>query len=694
MGRTIGRLARWALALVAVACCCAGGAALSRWLRPATPAPVGESEPVAEAPATEAVAPEPAAPEDPNESARTRLDRLLIDGRYADALTAANRLREQTEGAARDALDYRIALCLEVRGRWDEAVDAYGALAGRCPDTPAGVAAAAGQARLWLRAGKVDRARRTLAAVLLRTGRAPLRNHAALGDVAPLLALALAREVCPSEKPAPGNAATAVASIEVAVPAAVAAVKWDAPAPTADAVPAPVAVNKPGTKPDSYTVSAVARQAAAFDLLNDVAEKAGLKTQWSPEARKQASAASLTVAADAEPLPELLRAAAAAVDLGWELASGTITFSVSSAAPAAARQAVARRALIESATANPEHPLAPVIAVELGNLEVAAGRLQEGSGWYERLIRERPRSAAATEAYFNLGLVRARTGDRPLAREAFFRALDRNPNGPLAGLAYLHVGRLYLEEGNPALSARALRRTEATGANALLRTSAALLSAAAELLDDNPRAAHAAIAGAGLGIAEEPYVRPAALLDALCRYRACADPERKERAAGDLLAALLAYHEEPLLGSVGLVLAGQAYRDLSLGDEMSALYQKATPGVGPGLALSMKADIAEHMLASGKKGAGALLREVAAGSGPRAVRAELQLAEIDLKMKRTDECLARCRKVLSSGDSTTNVAAVRCMGQAYTQKGDHAAAARCFAGKPPVDDATAAAGAQ
>jgi tetratricopeptide (TPR) repeat protein len=691
VGRTIRWLGKWSLAAVAVAACCAGGVALSTWLRPAVPAAKPDADTAQDAPATEPIANEEPAPELTNESSRARLDRMVLDGRYADALTTANRLREKTEGAARDALDYRVGLCLELRGRTDEAFDAYGTLASHSPDSAAGAAAAAGQARISLRAGKFDRARQQLAALLLRSSRPPLRGHPALGDVPHLLALVLTREACPAETPNPSNSAAAHPAIEVAVAPMLAAVKWDAPAAPADAAAAPVTVQKNGTKPDSYTVSAIARQSVALDFLNDLAEKAGLKAQWSPEARKQAGAATLIVAADKLPLGELLRAATAVANLGWELMDGKLIFSVFPAGPVPARLAAARRALIEAATANPEHPLAAVVAVELGNLEVAAGRLQEGAGWYERLIRERPRVPAAVEAYFNLGLVDAKSGERGPARDAFYRAVDRNPTGPLAGLAYLHIGRLYLEEGNPTLAARALRRVTSGAATPLMRTSAALLTAAAELLDDNPRAAHAAIAAAGPGVGEEPYVHSAALLDALCRFRASADPDRRERAASDLLAALLAYHEEPLLGAVGLVLAGQAYRDLSLGDEMAGLYQKAASGVGPALAMSMKADTAEHLMASGKKGAVKLLREVAAASGPRGIRAELQLAEMDLKQKRTDECLTRCRKVLSGGDAATCGEAARLMGQAYTLKGDHASAARCFAGKPPTEEGTTAA---
>jgi tetratricopeptide (TPR) repeat protein len=686
VGRTIRSLIKWGFAAVAVAACCAGGAAISSLLRPTVQAVPAEGEGEPEPGAPEQTAKEEGTTEAPEAAAEPgRFDRLLRDGRYSEALAAADYLREKTEGIARDAFDYRVALCQEVLSRRDEAIDGYKAVATRCPGSPAGVAAAIGQARLWLRAGKADQARKLLAALNLRTGRPPLRGHAALADVPDLLAIAMAREVGGDETAGPINLVPTHPIADVAVAPMVAAVKWDAAA-VADPGPVPMTLQKTGQRPESWTITTAGRQVAAMDFLNELAEKAGLHVDWSTEARKQAAGRTLTIAAERMPLFELLRSATGVADLCWEMADGKLTFSTFSAASKPARQAAARQALLEAVTTYPDHVLAPVVAVELGNIELAAGNLKEAAGWYERMIRERPRTATVTEAYFNLGLVRARLGERGLARDAFYRVVDGAPTGPLASLAYMHIGKLYLEEANPTLAARALRRVQNHESNALARTRAGLLLSAAELFDDNPRAAHAAIVAVRRNVEEDPFVRPAALLDALSRFRATTDPDLRERAAGDLLASLLAYREEPLLATIGQVLVGQAYRDLALGEEMEAVYQKAMPLVGPALALSMKADLAEHLLATGKKGAAPLLREVAAAPGPRAARAELHLAEIALRLKRPDECLTRCRKTLSIADATTRTDAVRLMGQAYTQKGDHAAAARCFSGRPPAGE--------
>lgn len=695
VGRIFASLGKWGLGALALTACCAGGAAVSALLRPTAQAVSADSDAEAAPPAAEQEAKEEVAADIEGATREpASFDRLLLDGRYAEARIAGEALREKTEGTARDALDYRMSLCNEALGQYAQALEGYAALVARCADTPAGLAAATGQARLWLRGGKVAQARRQLASLYLRTGRSPLHGQPALADGPFLFGLTLAREIFADEMPGPINFAPAHPLPEVAVAPMVTAVKWTAAPAAAEFNPTPTTVQKTGSKAESWTISTAIKQAVTLEFLNDLGEKAGLRIDWTPEARKQATGQSFPIAADRLPLLEVVRAVAAASDLGWELTEGKLTLSILPNGPGPIRQAIARRALLEAVSAAPENVLAPLVSLELGNLEMSAGRQKEAISWYERLIRDRPRSPIAGSAYFNLGLVHARLGERGPARDAFYQAIDRNPISPLASLAYLHIGRLYLEDANPTLAARALRRGQSQGANAVDRTCASLLLAAAELMDENPRAAHAEISDARRTIGEEPFVRPAALLDALARFRATTDATRRDRAAGDLLEALLTFQEDSVLGPIGRMLAGQAYRDLALGDEMATQYQKAIPGVASPLVLSMKADLAEHLMATGKKGAARLLREVAAKPGPRAGRAELHLAEMALQQKHPDECITRCRKALSSGDATLGADAVRLMGQAFTQKGDHAAAARCFAGKPPAPEAAEAATSQ
>ena len=78
------------------------------------------------------------------------------------------------------------------------------------------------------------------------------------------------------------------------------------------------------------------------------------------------------------------------------------------------------------------HPLAPIIYVQLGNLEARAGQAQAAVTWYEQLLQENEqtpvgRQAGLIEANYNLGLVQHRLGNEQAARRAFYRVVDLAP---------------------------------------------------------------------------------------------------------------------------------------------------------------------------------------------------------------------------------------------------------------------------
>jgi len=62
-----------------------------------------------------------------------RGDDLLRLGRYELALAIYQPLNQGTAAPLRDLVQYRVALCLEGLGRWDQAIAAYRTLASRSP---------------------------------------------------------------------------------------------------------------------------------------------------------------------------------------------------------------------------------------------------------------------------------------------------------------------------------------------------------------------------------------------------------------------------------------------------------------------------------------------------------------------------------------------------------------------------------
>jgi tetratricopeptide (TPR) repeat protein len=414
-----------------------------------------------------------------------------------------------------------------------------------------------------------------------------------------------------------------------------------------------------------------------------------LRLEPTPEARHVMEKRAVKVFVDQLPLRMLVRSLAQDADLSWELSDDTLSFATLNQLPeetlVARRLVTARAAVQDSLVTSPTHPLAAVAYLELGNLEVLANRIKEGLGWYERMLRELPRSRIPAELYYNLAVTRHRLGEGPSARDAYYWVIDRSPGSDLALLAYAQIGRGHLEESNPAAAIRPLRRALGEAQGSRTSPAVALLLAAALLMTDAPRPAYSTLAALGPILQDEPYRRPAALLDALARYRCRPSSSQATREAGDVLAALLVYREEPVLGKIGVLLAARAYRDLGLPEEMAILYERVSFDRNSPLGQEMTADLAEYHFQLREWKTARLEFEFLAGRDSRySQTAQLRLAELDLQEKHPDDCLKRCRRVLSATPKAIPLNLLTLMGRAYNQKGDSDRASRCFAGEVPA----------
>src|SRR5262249_53098979 len=118
-----------------------------------------------------------------------------------------------------------------------------------------------------------------------------------------------------------------------------------------------------------------------------------------------------------------------------------------------------------------------------------------------------------------------------------------------------------------------LRQAVASANGSAIQPVAVLTLAAAYLLTDNPRAAHAVLLDNREQVMQEAYRPTAAFLDSLARHRG--DFKIGPPEAGGLLAALLAVGDEPVLGPAGRLLMGQAFRELGMTQQMADLYESA-----------------------------------------------------------------------------------------------------------------------
>jgi len=639
--------------------------------------------------AQEAVPP-PTAKAEPGDLGRA--DDLLRLGRYELALEAYKPLRGDESAPDSTALQYRLALCLEGMGRCQQAIAAYRTLAGRSNLPCVQAAAQLGLARVYLRLRQPLEAKSLLGHLILQSAQPTIRDLPLFADAHYMLGFALTAEAWHADPPGPFNDSV-VEPTDSELPVD-RVLDWIVPGKEAGkANPEPGAdaleVQKQGPTAGEIFVTATVRESAVSDLLDRLAEKSGLHSEWTAQARQQVDGRTAGLAVDKLPLSDVLRALADSLGLVWELHDETLAFSgeqeMSEQVLAAHRLTIARHALRDAALAYPGQPLTPAAYLELGNLDAAGNHLQEAAAWYQRLLKEAPRAAVAVEAWYNLGLTEQRLNDGDAARNAFYHVVDRAPAHQLAPLAYLKIGRMHLDDGRPDQAITPLRRALAASPGSSSQPAATVTLAVAYLLVDKPQAANAVLFEQRDQVNLERYHRLAAFLDCLARYRALAEHRRGQRESGDLLASLLALRDDALLGPSGLLLSGQAYAELGLGEQATAAYQKALGTARGTLANEVSYTLAESLFAADKREAAAkLLLSLAASDRTLwAVRARLRLAQAALQEKRPEECLTWCRQVLREGQPASEPAVLQLMGEAFALKGDHGQAARCFSGQKP-----------
>ena len=188
-----------------------------------------------------------------------------------------------------------------------------------------------------------------------------------------------------------------------------------------------------------------------------------------------------------------------------------------------------------------------------------------------------------------------------------------------------------------------------------------------------------------------PYDTTANFLSLLARLRISrpekVGPERRPSAlAGDLLAAILASADDPILGPLTPLLIGQAYREIGFAHQMAATYQKARGAVRGELGLEMNYDLADFWYEADQpnREQAKLLFTVIAGRAGSKWQPGPGFARGDRSARRSSPRLLNARSpILQAHRPADPTDLLKLMGQAYEQVGDFNQAARCFAGEVP-----------
>jgi tetratricopeptide (TPR) repeat protein len=335
-----------------------------------------------------------------------------------------------------------------------------------------------------------------------------------------------------------------------------------------------------------------------------------------------------------------------------------------------------RRAL----AAAPNHPAARAVRVTLANFDFRAGRLSEANRAYRQILDGSPHAPEALHAAYNLGLIELRQLDPHAAQARFLEVIDRGPGTRWADYAWWWIARSHLDAGDAAAAQKPLH-TALAGKTKEVASAAALGLCACHLLEGDDEGARAVLRTHRVGT-REAHAALAEFFEALVRFRSSPSESRGET----LLAALGIVDEGRPLGATGVLLTGQAYRDLGLHERAVRLYDAGAAAFRGSLAVRMTFETAERfdrldLRREARQRYLAVTVMDPRGLGPRAA---LRVADIAARDGKGSECVSRCRELIDQpGVELAEVLAV--MGHGYELQGKYRLAAECFAGRVPAE---------
>lgn len=635
---------------------------------------------------------EPAA-ELPSPDPLRRANALMEAGNLEDAADGYEVLLDQ-QSPESQLLMYRLAVCRELLGDHTEALALYRQLAGSDTGPTMRSAALLGQARVHAGRGQLELADPLLSTLVLAPVRAGAPRPQLTADVAHLAAQTQAQRLLrggPSDLLQSGGLANALPYWNVEGLLKLVAQSTDNDPPLAELH---VALRF-GESPTDVQIRGRADEQPVRHLVQALAALLDLSLHDSPPVRQLLAGRTAAMHTSGIAAGSALDALLYPLGLTWELRSENELFiqpvqATPDGNPQASQLAVTRRALHDAVTAHPNHHLAPLSYLLLGNLAVASVEWDAGLAWYQQAMRQHPLSPYRAELWMNQAKVYMLQGQLDAAREALYHVVDGSRGHPLEGVAYLFLGRLLLEEGETHLAIRPLLRAASLSQSSIQAASATSL-ASAYILTGNPHAAALALQEYSTALVGSHQHDVAAYLSSLARYEASRSQPDHLMQGRALVASATHVRPKQFFGDYGYLLIGRGLTQLGLYETViqsyeTALAQEPLPdAIGGKMALQL----ASLYRQTGRPELAAewLDRLAATAVQPWARQAEIELVTLRYEEGDHDWCLQQCEQMLAdTDDQQERSRLLAIMGRIYEDRRDHFRAALCFAGLLPTED--------
>ncbi|WP_010583798.1 tetratricopeptide repeat protein [Schlesneria paludicola] len=623
-------------------------------------------------------------------------DREFLARRYEVALRYFQKLGSDDPVRQLPELQYRIALCQEGLGLWDDALSNLQIVSGNTSDPTLKAAAIYGQARLFIRKNDPKSAEGLLRSLEFQTngqGRLPrTMQH----EIDYLLPITLAHRSVEGGVPGFEDAVPPLG--ELLVWSLEAAIEWadgqtGSDDPSLDAS-RPANALRCQVKKTPMRVGDVpliiagmvevdCRNQSIKSILEGLAAECGWKVDWSDVAHDPLLARPVSMESENRPISLTLTILASELRATWTLEGDQLT--VSRTDPDGVR---ARRMMDLTMTSLqawiPIHRLCEAATFLRALIAHCEGVQPKATQYYLSLVGRESTPVAIRSAY-NLASIYVRDGEYERAGFQLHYVVDGAPGHSLHTASLLQLGRLLMDMGEAQDASFQFRRATETVNHPHEQARGAVLLGMAYLKQEKyQQAAEAMLTFKPLF--DEPDVRmAAAFVTSYARWFSISE-DLREREAVFLYRSLIALQpRSEWLGQTGQLLIGRAFMQLGFDDQTSTVYLQTLKGrVTDAIRSEMTYLLADL---DGENGRAESAKErwktlIDGTSVEWSNRARLRLAEIALNEANPEECLEQCQAIVNhDGISVRDLH--RAMGRAYEALGNDAMAARCYAGQSP-----------
>lgn len=628
-------------------------------------------------------------------------DRQFMERRYEIALQCYRSLGGSEAQRLPAELLYRIGLCQEGLGLWDEAVESLNDAAETTDNRQLEAAASFGQVRIWIRQNELDKAAARLISLQLHSGTDFKLPTSLSQEIRFLVPLIYAFETTTKE-----NGHDDLESVqmgELFVWSSEASFAWGN-APTQDvdqdetvadaALPINTfacqvrrksAMGSNGTAVEEFGISGRSRGQSIRDVLEQVAAGCNWKLDLTTVDQAVALERITDFAVENIPVNVLLTSLCLESNMAWALEEESLVIAPIGANVDSSRRMIART--LESLIAdNPLHRFVEHARFALARLAESTGDFTDAAKMYAS-ITGRNSSPLAVRAAYRSGLNFMKAGDANRACGQFGYVVKGAPGHEYHTQSLLYYGQLLLERGEFQTAIFQFRRATEAKKHPDSQAIAAAYLGMTYMMQEKYESAAEAILAYRFHF-EDPSVRnAAALVTSLARWKGTSG-QMQEREAAFMYRTLVAVSKETdWFGHTGQLFIGRLYLELGFEDQMFEHYTaQLAKDLPEHIAAEMKFSLANYEYAHDRadvaRQAWKDLAEKRAGVWSN--RSKLRLAEMTLKDGDARGCVDLCRTIRNT-DGIARKDLLKLMGHAFEQLGEDLLAARCFAGQLPKE---------